>query len=261
MISDGHANVVISGNSSTCLRCDHTWDTNGPAPPPCVKGFSDDEARELGKLVKTHVDRQQLSHYMRPYTNLVDMRNTGGTAAVNNFCFRVLAVYPQLGNLVGLDNWSPDAPAVYVPSPPLPSTPPPPSTGLKLGERYAEISMSEAATLLVEWRTKFPDLYKHWVASQPANTQPVTAHTILQDAQQHMLDRAAARDQPSGERSMERCVRAFNAITGSELSERDGWMFMVVLKATRACNTDTGLPDDYEDLTAYSALAGEAAAK
>ena len=87
-----------------------------------------------------------------------------------------------------------------------------------------------------------------------------TANTILQDAQQHLLDRAAVRDQAS-ERSMERAVRAYNAITGHELSERDGWMFMVVLKATRACTTPAGIPDDYEDLVAYGALAGESAGK
>lgn len=74
-----------------------------------------------------------------------------------------------------------------------------------------------------------------------------------------MEDRAAERDQPSGERSMLRTVTAFNALTGHRLSERDGWLFMAVLKAARAASTHTGLPDDYEDGAAYFALAGEAA--
>ena len=76
-----------------------------------------------------------------------------------------------------------------------------------------------------------------------------------------MLDRAAARDQPGGERSMRRTVDAFNALTGNKLSERDGWMFMVALKMARACTTPTGLADDYEDLAAYAGLAGECASQ
>lgn len=86
------------------------------------------------------------------------------------------------------------------------------------------------------------------------------ADDILESAIEHMRNRAQARDQPEGERSMSRTVNAFNAITGHTLSERDGWMFMVILKAARACNTPTGIGDDYEDGAAYFGLAGEAAA-
>jgi hypothetical protein len=86
-----------------------------------------------------------------------------------------------------------------------------------------------------------------------------TAPEILAKAAAHLQARAAARDQDE-ERSMTRCVDAYNAITGHTLSERDGWMFMVVLKATRACSTATGLQDDYEDGAAYMALAGESVA-
>lgn len=86
------------------------------------------------------------------------------------------------------------------------------------------------------------------------------AHNILRKSAQHIEDRAAARDQAEGERSMARTVAAFNALTGHQLSERDGWMFMVQLKAARACSTPTGIPDDYEDGASYFALAGECAA-
>lgn len=85
------------------------------------------------------------------------------------------------------------------------------------------------------------------------------APEILQRAAQHMSDRAASREQPDGERSMRRTVDAFNALTGHRLTERDGWLFMAVLKAARACNTAAGMPDDYEDGAAYFALAGESA--
>lgn len=90
--------------------------------------------------------------------------------------------------------------------------------------------------------------------------QRALASGVLRRAAQHIEDRAAARDQEGGERSMARCVAAFNAITGHQLSERDGWLLMVVLKASRACTTPTGIPDDYEDMAAYAALAGECVA-
>jgi len=87
----------------------------------------------------------------------------------------------------------------------------------------------------------------------------MSAVDILNRAAGHIADRAAARDKPEGERSMGRCVAAFNALTGHQLSERDGWLFMVTLKMARACNTPMGYNDDYEDGAAYFALAGEAA--
>lgn len=86
------------------------------------------------------------------------------------------------------------------------------------------------------------------------------ADEILEAAADHLRDRAAARDTPGGERSMGKTVAAFNAVTGSNMSERDGWIFMVLLKAVRACTTPAGRADDYEDLAAYGALAGECAA-
>lgn len=88
----------------------------------------------------------------------------------------------------------------------------------------------------------------------------MSASEILRKSAQHIEDRAAARDQAQGERSMARTVAAFNALTGHKLSERDGWLFMVQLKAARATNTPTGIADDYEDMAAYSALAGESVA-
>lgn len=114
-----------------------------------------------------------------------------------------------------------------------------------LGIGYAEMAASYAG---VEYTPALPD-----------RPQRVTAPDILKRAAQHMEDRAVARDQPGGERSMTRTVDAFNALTGHAISERDGWMFMVVLKAARACTTATGLADDYDDMAAYSGLAGEAA--
>lgn len=86
---------------------------------------------------------------------------------------------------------------------------------------------------------------------------PVTAITILHDASQAILQRAATRDLQA-ERSMARSVAAFNALSGQCLSERDGWLFMAILKAARAtAGAHNG--DDYIDGAAYFALAGETA--
>jgi len=86
-----------------------------------------------------------------------------------------------------------------------------------------------------------------------------SATTILREAAQAIEDRAVARDMQA-ERSMARTVAAFNALTGHALTERDGWLFMVTLKAARAtAGAHNG--DDYTDGSAYFALAGECAAK
>ena len=59
---------------------------------------------------------------------------------------------------------------------------------------------------------------------------------------------------------MARAVTAYNALTGAQLSETDGWVFMCVLKLSRAA---AGRPhlDDYTDLAGYAALAAEGVAK
>lgn len=83
----------------------------------------------------------------------------------------------------------------------------------------------------------------------------MSATDILKNAAGHIADRAKERDTDE-ERSMRRAVDSFNALTGAELSETDGLLFMVILKMARA--TAGGYnPDDYEDMAAYAALAGE----
>jgi len=94
---------------------------------------------------------------------------------------------------------------------------------------------------------------------QPASAQSPSAVSILQEAARAIHDRAAARD-VQAERSMSRTVAAFNALTGHTLTERDGWLFMVALKAARA-TAGAHNADDYTDGSAYFALAGECAAK
>lgn len=83
-----------------------------------------------------------------------------------------------------------------------------------------------------------------------------------------MLGRAAALlhergqnyDKPEGERSMGRTVAAFNAITGRDLSEAEGWLFMQQLKQVRLFTRSGYHVDSAEDNIAYAALMAEAKA-
>lgn len=83
-----------------------------------------------------------------------------------------------------------------------------------------------------------------------------TAHQILREAADAIEQRAALRDLPKGERSMSRAVAIFAAATGRQLSELEGWTFMICLKLARA-NAGANHLDDYTDLAGYAALAGE----
>lgn len=86
-----------------------------------------------------------------------------------------------------------------------------------------------------------------------------SATDLLQLAYEQIKDRASERD-TEAERSMYSTVSAFNALYGTYLTEEQGWMFMVFLKAARAQGGNIRI-DDYVDGSAYFALAGEAAIK
>lgn len=85
-----------------------------------------------------------------------------------------------------------------------------------------------------------------------------SAPDFLTAAIGHMEDRAKTYDKPAGERSMAATVAAFNAATGHAVTEEQGWLFMVFLKAIR---TQQGVfrADNYEDGAAYFGLMGESA--
>lgn len=87
----------------------------------------------------------------------------------------------------------------------------------------------------------------------------MNAHDILQAAAGHMRDRAATYDKPEGERSMGRAVEAFNAITGRDLSESEGWLLLQVLKSVRLFARPGYHADSAEDCVAYAALVAESA--
>lgn len=83
---------------------------------------------------------------------------------------------------------------------------------------------------------------------------------LLGGAATALKDRARTRDAADGERSMAKTVAAFNAVFGTDLSEEQGWQFMVILKMVRGSQGEA-IADDYTDEAGYAALAGEAAGK
>lgn len=103
-----------------------------------------------------------------------------------------------------------------------------------------------------------PRVNTEWFPAVPVVTPRIAAHEFLERGVKHMRDRAVQRDSDEGERSMARAVAAFNAQEGTNLTEAQGWRFMIQLKYARAVN-GVFVADDYEDMAAYAGLAGEAA--
>lgn len=86
------------------------------------------------------------------------------------------------------------------------------------------------------------------------------ADEFLGKAQALMIERGKQYDQPQGERSMAKAVAAFGIITGVQISEAEGWLFMQILKDVRQWQTDAYHADSAEDCVAYAALKAEALA-
>lgn len=85
-----------------------------------------------------------------------------------------------------------------------------------------------------------------------------SAADFLEKALGHLKDRGVTYDKPQGERSMGKTVAMFNELTGHTLTEEQGWKFMVLLKLVRS-EQGAFKADNFEDGSAYFALAGESA--
>lgn len=84
------------------------------------------------------------------------------------------------------------------------------------------------------------------------------ATNFLREAAARMDDRAVEYDKPGGERSMRATVAAFAAITGHDLTESEGFLFMECLKNVRLFSAAGFHRDSAEDGIAYGALKAEA---
>lgn len=111
---------------------------------------------------------------------------------------------------------------------------------------------TKKAETLVKARKKVKDLQ--------TNEGTLIAPDFLTKAVGHLQDRAVTYDNPEGERSMAKTVAMFNALTDVNITEEQGWKFMALLKLVRS-EQGNFKADNFEDGSAYVALAGEAASK
>lgn len=88
--------------------------------------------------------------------------------------------------------------------------------------------------------------------------KPKSAADYLGKAQALMTERGKQYDKPEGERSMGKAVMAFNAITGRNIRESEGWLLLQILKDVRQWQNPAFHADSAEDCVAYAALKAEA---
>lgn len=66
------------------------------------------------------------------------------------------------------------------------------------------------------------------------------------------------KDNKQQERSMQKIVTMFNTLTGKDLNDTEGWLFMIILKMVRAqAKPGVHHDDTWLDLVSYAALAAE----
>jgi hypothetical protein len=88
-----------------------------------------------------------------------------------------------------------------------------------------------------------------------------SAPEFLKAALRIQEERGKEYDKPEGERSMGAVVVAFNAITGQDITEAQGWLLMEILKNVRLF-TATGFHcDSALDGVSYASLKAEAKAR
>lgn len=87
---------------------------------------------------------------------------------------------------------------------------------------------------------------------------PKDVHSILGKVSDIVKERGTQRDLIEGERTMSKCVHTFNALTDLNLTEQQGWIFMMILKLCRM-QRGSFKEDDYLDTIGYSALLAESA--
>lgn len=85
-----------------------------------------------------------------------------------------------------------------------------------------------------------------------------TASDFLHECAEVLDERGRQYDQPDGERSMGKNVKAFEIITGKHLTEAEGWLFLQLLKDVRQWSREKYHEDSAVDCVSYAALKGEA---
>lgn len=90
----------------------------------------------------------------------------------------------------------------------------------------------------------------------------MNAVDILESAAATLRERGQTYDPNAGqERSIPAVVEAFNAATGNTMTEQEGWLFMVILKAVRLSTSQFTHQDSALDTCSYTALLAESVHK
>lgn len=127
----------------------------------------------------------------------------------------------------------------------------------------AEVSDSGFTSTTHDYRTQIADVPEtiHMQAAGATIKPSHTASTLLQTAGDTLKQRGVQYDKPEGERSMGATVKAFNAVTGLNLTESHGWLLMSLLKMVRDNQREAAHEDSCMDLIAYASLYAEARLK
>ncbi len=103
--------------------------------------------------------------------------------------------------------------------------------------------------------------------TEPTNPTPpvtetpnLTAPEFATRAAELMAERGKTYDSNGSERSMGKCVTAFNAITGRNLTEWEGWLLMSVLKRVRQASSPVPHMDRADEAVAHACLEAESMA-
>lgn len=83
------------------------------------------------------------------------------------------------------------------------------------------------------------------------------------DEAKAIQEKRATEYDPNGkvERSMEAIVKAFNALFNKDLTETQGWQFMVLLKMKRQDGSPVHHEDSALDEVSYASLAAESSSR
>jgi len=88
-----------------------------------------------------------------------------------------------------------------------------------------------------------------------------SAPEFLKAAIRIQEERGKEYDKPDGERSMGRSIEAFNAITGRDLTEAEGWLLLECIKNVRLWTAPGFHCDSALDGVSYASLKAEAKAR
>jgi hypothetical protein len=101
------------------------------------------------------------------------------------------------------------------------------------------------------------ELLNSGLFSTTAKKMSAADYLVSADAVMRQRGKSYDKNQQKKERSMEQIVKAFNAVTGLQLTVEQGWNFMMVVKMVRLNNSPNWHSDSAIDLIAYGSLLAE----